>query len=50
MVPMITALVRAISQLSDPAVSRIVWRSVVGAILGFLTLAGWCGSCCSRPG
>ncbi len=40
MVPMITALVRAVSQLSDPAVSRIVWRSIVGAILGFLALAG----------
>src|SRR4051812_5116845 len=40
MVLMITALVRAISQLSDPAVSRIVWRSIVGAILGFFTLAG----------
>ena len=40
MVPMITALVRAISQLSDPAVSRVVWRSIVGAILGFFTLAG----------
>ena len=37
---MIKALVRAISQLSDPAVSRVVWRSIVGAILGFLTLAG----------
>jgi CysZ protein len=40
MVPMIKALTRAISQLSDPAISRVVWRSVVGAILGFLTLAG----------
>ena len=40
MVPMIKALTRAISQLSDPAVSRVVWRSIVGAILGFLTLAG----------
>jgi CysZ protein len=40
MVLMITALVRAISQLSDPAVSHIVWRSIVGAILGFFTLAG----------
>ena len=40
MVLMITALVRAISQLSDPAVSRVVWRSIVGAILGFFTLAG----------
>lgn len=37
---MIKALVRAVSQLSDPAVSRVVWRSVVGAILGFLTMAG----------
>ncbi len=40
MVPMIKALVRAVSQLSDPTVSRVVWRSVVGAILGFLTMAG----------
>lgn len=40
MVPMIKALTRAISQLSDPAISRVVWRSIVGAILGFLTLAG----------
>lgn len=40
MVPMIKALTRAISQLSDPAVSRVVWRSIAGAILGFLTLAG----------
>jgi uncharacterized protein involved in cysteine biosynthesis len=37
---MIKALVRAVSQLSDPTVSRVVWRSVVGAILGFLTMAG----------
>src|SRR5688500_4009719 len=40
MVPMIKALVGAVSQLSDPAVSRVVWRSVVRAILGFLTVAG----------
>jgi len=40
MVPMIKALTRAISQLSDPAISRVVWRSIAGAILGFLTLAG----------
>ncbi len=37
---MIKALTRAISQLSDPAISRVVWRSIAGAILGFLTLAG----------
>src|SRR4051794_41930230 len=40
MVPMIAALVRAISQLSDPQVRRVVWQSVFGAILGFFTLAG----------
>jgi CysZ protein len=40
MVPMILALVRAISQLSDPSVRRVVWQSVFGAILGFFTLAG----------
>jgi CysZ protein len=40
MVSMIKALVRAISQLSDPAVSRVVWRSIAGAIVGFFTLAG----------
>jgi CysZ protein len=37
---MIKALTRAISQLSDPAISRVVWRSIAGAILGFLTMAG----------
>jgi CysZ protein len=40
MVLMIVALVRAISQLSDPAVRRVVWQSIFGTILGFFTLAG----------
>ncbi|EWY40608.1 hypothetical protein N825_35685 [Skermanella stibiiresistens SB22] len=37
---MIPALVRAINQLSDPPVRRVVWLSVFGAILGFITTAG----------
>ncbi|QQP89427.1 EI24 domain-containing protein [Skermanella sp. TT6] len=37
---MIPALVRAVGQLSDPPVRKVVWLSVLGAILGFLTMAG----------
>jgi uncharacterized protein involved in cysteine biosynthesis len=40
MLNMIPALVRAINQLSDPPVRRVVWLSVFGAILGFIATAG----------
>ncbi|HYD32527.1 MAG TPA: EI24 domain-containing protein [Azospirillaceae bacterium] len=36
---MLSALIRALSQLSDPAVRRVVWTSVLAAIAGFLSLA-----------
>jgi len=40
MISLVPALARAVNQLSDPPIAKIVWRSVLGALLGFFVLAG----------
>jgi CysZ protein len=40
MISLVPALARAVNQLPDPPVRRVVWQSVLGALFGFFALAG----------
>ena len=41
MISLVPALARAVNQLPDPPIRRVVWQSVLGALFGFFTYATW---------